>query len=230
MKVISLAAAGIALALIAATLAPAAGEYRAYFAIGALVCAAVALLTIVVGWHEGPATRPVREPVASPTVASPSSRSTPAAAPTIDAAANSASVAAPPAVGTVSGEAEVVGFLATLQEKGRLVDFLQDDITGYSDAQVGAAARFVHQGCKAVLSEYFRIVPVRDESEGAKVAVPAGYVADEYRLVGKISGQAPFTGTLMHRGWKAESVSLPRLLRSGGDRLPTIAPAEVELR
>jgi hypothetical protein len=130
----------------------------------------------------------------------------------------------------ISGKAEVVAFLATLQEKGRLIDFIQDDIAGYSDAQVGAAARVVHQGCKAVLNEYFRIVPVREESEGAKVTVPAGYVADEYRLVGKISGQAPFSGTLMHRGWKVESVTLPRVLRAGDDRLPTIAPAEVELR
>ena len=31
-------------------------------------------------------------------------------------------------------DAEVVNFLALLQEKGRLVDFLMDDIAGYSDA------------------------------------------------------------------------------------------------
>ena len=33
----------------------------------------------------------------------------------------------------------------------------------------------------------------------------------------------------MHRGWKTERVKLPRVIRSG-DRLPTIAPAEVELK
>jgi hypothetical protein len=37
-------------------------------------------------------------------------------------------------------------------------------------------------------------------------------------------------GTLVHRGWKADSVRLPRLVRVEIDRLPTIAPAEVELK
>jgi len=54
-------------------------------------------------------------------------------------------------------DAEVVNFLAILQEKGRLVDFLMDDITAYDDAQVGAAARVIHQGCKAALQEHFKI-------------------------------------------------------------------------
>ncbi|MFD2181508.1 DUF2760 domain-containing protein [Rhodoplanes azumiensis] len=124
--------------------------------------------------------------------------------------------------------AEVVSFLALLQEKGRLVDFLMDDITGYSDAQVGAAARVVHEGCKAALAEHLVVEPIRSESEGDKVVVPTGYAADDYRLVGKITGQAPFTGTLVHHGWRVERVALPRLIRTT-DRLPTIAPAEVEL-
>ncbi len=143
-----------------------------------------------------------------------------------------AQAAKPPAapVAENRADAEVVSFLAVLQERGRLVDFVMDDITKYSDAQVGAAARVVHAGCKAAVAEHFGILPVRDESEGAKVSVPAGYPADEYRLIGKIGGEAPFAGTLVHRGWRAEWVKLPRLLTTGADRLPTIAPAEVELR
>lgn len=127
-------------------------------------------------------------------------------------------------------QAEVVSFLAALQEKGRLVDFLMDDINAHGDAEVGAAARVVHAGCRAVLQEHFRIGPVRPESEGSTVQIPAGYPADEYRLLGRISGQAPFTGVLIHRGWKTDSVTLPRLLRGSDERLPTIAPAEVELK
>jgi len=138
--------------------------------------------------------------------------------------------AAPPAPAANQANAEVVNFLAILQEKGRLVDFLMEDIKGYSDAQVGAAARVLHDGCRAVLLEHFGIRPVREESEGSKVTVPAGYAPDEYRLVGKISGEAPFSGMLVHHGWRAEWVKLPRLLRTGGDRLPTIAPTEVELK
>jgi hypothetical protein len=127
-------------------------------------------------------------------------------------------------------DAEIVSFLAMLQARGRLVDFLMDDINTYDDAQVGAAARVVHAGCKAALLEHFRISPVRAESEGSTVQVAAGYPPDEYRLVGKISGPAPFSGVLVHHGWKTDAVNLPRVLRSSTNRLPAIAPAEVELK
>jgi Domain of unknown function (DUF2760) len=127
-------------------------------------------------------------------------------------------------------EAEIVSFLATLQERGRLVDFLMEDITTYDDAQVGTAARVVHEGCKAALREQFQIRPLREEDEGSFVTIPVGYAADEYRLIGNIRGAGPFTGTLVHRGWKTERVKLPRILRVDADRLPAIAPAEVELK
>ncbi|MGB7014182.1 MAG: DUF2760 domain-containing protein, partial [Pseudolabrys sp.] len=131
---------------------------------------------------------------------------------------------------TNRAEAKIVSFLGTLQERGRLVDFLMEDITTFNDAQVGAAARVVHDGCRAALQEYFGIRSVREESEGSSVTVPTGYQADEYRLIGNIRGPGPFTGTLVHRGWKADSVRLPRLVRVETDRLPTIAPAEVEIK
>ena len=127
-------------------------------------------------------------------------------------------------------DAEIIAFLAMLQTRGRLVDFLMDDINPYDDARVGAAARVVHSGCRAALLEHFRISPVRAESEGSTVQVAAGYRPDEYRLLGKISGPAPFTGVLLHHGWKTDAVNLPRVLRNSTDRLPAIAPAEVELR
>jgi hypothetical protein len=127
-------------------------------------------------------------------------------------------------------EAEIVSFLALLQERGRLVDFLMEDITTYDDAQVGAASRVVHEGCKAALREHFEIRSVREENEGSSVTIPVGYAADEYRLIGNIRGAGPFSGTLVHCGWKTEWVRLPRLVRVNPDRLPTIAPAEVELK
>ena len=68
--------------------------------------------------------------------------------------------AAPPTLPANQSNAEVVeNFLAILQEQGRLVDFLMDDIKGYSDAQVGAAARVLHEGCRAVLFGAFRNTP-----------------------------------------------------------------------
>jgi hypothetical protein len=105
-----------------------------------------------------------------------------------------------------------------------------EDITSYDDAQVGAAARVVHQGCKAALREHFQIGSVREENEGSSVTIAVGYAADEYRLIGNIRGAGPFSGTLVHRGWKTEWVKLPRIVRVDPDRLPTIAPAEVELK
>lgn len=137
---------------------------------------------------------------------------------------------APAPAAPLRADAEVVSFLAMLQEKGRLVDFLMDDINAYNDTQVGAAARVVHAGCRSVLQEHFSIQHVRSEAEGSKVEVPAGYAADEYRLVGKVAGQAPFSGVLVHRGWKTDMVKLPQLLRGADDQLPAIAPAEVELK
>ena len=134
-----------------------------------------------------------------------------------------------PAAGNQS-EAEIVSLLAMLQERGRLVDFLMEDIRSYNDAQVGAAARVVHDGCGAALREHFNIQRVREENEGSSVTIPVGYAADEYRLIGNIRGAGPFSGTLVHRGWKTERVKLPRILRVDADRLPTIAPAEVELK
>jgi hypothetical protein len=135
---------------------------------------------------------------------------------------------APPPSAANQAEGEIAAFLALLQEKGRLVDFLMEDVTTYDDAQVGAAARVIHQGCKEVLAEHFRITPVSVAKEGSPVTVPAGYAADQYRLIGKISGNPPFSGKLIHKGWKTDYVKLPRIAKTS--LLPTIAPAEVELQ
>jgi Domain of unknown function (DUF2760) len=155
-------------------------------------------------------------------VARPKAESVPASGPA------PATVAAPPPAPTANqAEGEIAAFLALLQEKGRLVDFLMEDLTTYDDAQVGAAARVIHQGCKEVLREHFRITPVSVAQEGSQVTVPAGYAADEYRLIGKISGDPPFSGKLIHKGWRTDYVKLPRIAKSTG--IPAIAPAEVEL-
>ncbi len=127
-----------------------------------------------------------------------------------------------------TAEADVLTFLALLQEKGRLVDFLMDDVTSYSDAQVGAAARVVHQGCQAVLQEHLQIAPIAEDSEGAPVSLEIGYNASDYRLLGQVSGDPPFKGKLVHKGWRATSVKLPRTTTKAGEQ-PNIAPAQVEI-
>ena len=75
-----------------------------------------------------------------------------------------------------------------------------------------------------------RINHVRTEKEGSTVQVPSGYSPDEYRLVGKIAGSAPFSGVLVHRGWKTDMVMLPQSVRGPAEELPAIAPAEVEVK
>jgi hypothetical protein len=117
--------------------------------------------------------------------------------------------------------------LALLQRDARLIDFVGEDIGAYADAQIGAAARLVHEGCAKVLREHFSIVPVRNEAEGSRVTLPAGFDAAAVRLTGNVVGQAPFTGSLSHRGWRVTDVRLPRLAERHDTRV--LAPAEVEL-
>jgi hypothetical protein len=203
MRVVSIIGVLLLLVANAMEFLPQASAFHAYLPGGALALGLVVLVTILIG------RRPERV-----------SRSAIAEAPR----------PIPVPTGDNRAEAEIVGFLAILQARGRLIDFLMDDINAYDDAQVGAAARVVHAGCKAALLEHFRIAPVRAESEGSTVEVTAGFRPDEYRLLGKISGPAPFSGVLVHHGWKTDVVNLPRILRGSTNRLPAIAPAEVELK
>src|SRR4051812_2727040 len=49
--------------------------------------------------------------------------------------------------------------LGALQREGRLIDFLGQDVAGFSDEEVGAAARVVHVGCSKVLTQFFEFEP-----------------------------------------------------------------------
>jgi hypothetical protein len=117
--------------------------------------------------------------------------------------------------------------LSLLQRDARLIDFVGENLADYSDAQVGAAARLVHEGCAKVLREHFQIVPVREEPEGSRVALPAGFDAAAVRLTGNVTGQPPFNGSLRHRGWRVAEVRLPQLAEGHDTRV--LAAAEVEL-
>ncbi len=117
--------------------------------------------------------------------------------------------------------------LTLLQQNGRFVDFIQEDLGGYSDADIGAVARVVHEGSKKVVSEYFTLVPVRDEDEESRITLPEGFDSASVRLTGNVAGEPPFSGTLVHRGWRAAEVKLPRLAE--GHDASIIAAAEVEL-
>jgi len=149
----------------------------------------------------------------------------PVAAPTAPAAPVTPPPAAP-VIKEASPDA-ALQLLGLLQRSARFVDFVEEDIAGYSDAEIGAAARLVHDGCRTTLRDHFTIRPVRAEAEGSRITVPAGFDASAIRLTGNVVGQAPFTGTVAHRGWRVADVRLPKLVESHDATV--IAPAEVEL-
>lgn len=116
--------------------------------------------------------------------------------------------------------------LRSLQHSGRLIDFLNEDIDNFTDAQVGAAVRQIHKGCKQSLEDLVTIRPLMEEQEGSAISIPIGYSSTEVKLVGNVKGEPPFRGTLIHRGWKAHKQSLP----SQTDHDEIITPAEVEIK
>jgi len=117
--------------------------------------------------------------------------------------------------------------LASLQREGRFVDFVRQDVAGFSDEDVGAAARVVHDGCAKVLSQFFEFAPAAQGAEGAPASAPAGFDAQRIRLTGNLTGQPPFKGTLRHHGWVATAVRMPAIAETLDPRV--VAPAEIEL-
>ena len=127
----------------------------------------------------------------------------------------------------VATDTAALQLLGLLQREARFVDFIQEDVAPYSDAEIGAAARVVHGGCRKLLAEHFTLAPVRAAAEGSRVTLAAGFDAAAVRLTGNVVGQAPFTGTLSHRGWQVTQVRLPQLTDARAAAI--IAQAEVEL-
>ena len=117
--------------------------------------------------------------------------------------------------------------LGLLQQEARFLDFVQENISGHGDADIGAAVRVVHEGCRKVLKQHLDLEPVRTEAENSRITLPKGYDAGAVRVSGNIVGEPPFTGTLIHRGWRASRIHLPRLAEGHDARI--LAPAEVEL-
>lgn len=144
--------------------------------------------------------------------------------------------AAPLPPGPARGEREpappspqtAVQMLAILQREGRLIDFLKEDLHPYSDDQIGAAVRSIHQGCKAALDEHLELEPILTEAEGSDVTVPPNFDPKAIRLTGNVAGDPPFKGTLRHHGWRVLRVDLPHLI-APQEKGWILTPAEVEI-
>lgn len=151
----------------------------------------------------------------------------PAAAPSTPVAPPAPAPAPAPAPVPEREHASALALIAALQREGRLVDFLQQEITGFGDEDVATAARVVHAGCRRVLRQVVELEPALTEAEGAAVQVPPGFDAQRIRLTGNVSGQPPFRGELRHPGWVARAVRFPAVSPALDPRV--IAAAEVEL-
>jgi hypothetical protein len=137
-----------------------------------------------------------------------------------------------PAAAPVEAEPKTPGedalrLLRILQEDARFVDFIQEDIDAYDDAQIGAAARSIHAGCRKALNGRVTLQRIFDVEEGGKVTVGSDFDPSHVRLTGNVGGAPPFSGTLQHGGWRAAGVTLPE--SPGAFDATVIAPAEVEI-
>lgn len=118
--------------------------------------------------------------------------------------------------------------LGMLQSSSRLIDFFKEEISSFSDAQVGAAVRQIHAAASKNLEEVVTIRPLLEENEGAAIMIHKGYNPSEYKVTGNVRGEPPFKGIVRHRGWKAHKISLPKQV--GVINREVLAPAEIEVQ
>lgn len=149
-------------------------------------------------------------------------------------AASSAVTRTPSASANVGSDApnpesvdRAVQMLALLQRDGRLVDFLEEDVSSYPDGQLGAAVRSIHNSCRQVLDRYIKLEPVLSSEEDHPVTLPPGFDPAAIKLVGNVGSERPIRGLLRHRGWRVAEVTLPSLPQGSGRAI--VAPAEVEV-
>ena len=197
----------------------AANQTVLFFAVGVVVTLLLALAIYFLGSRSIEREAPVRVPAAVPEQARPAAREEPPV---------SLRDRVRPQAPAVSAEAGAVQMLAILQRQGRLIDFLQEDLSMYDDAQIGAAVRTIHEGCKQALAEHAKLEPIFKDPEGSTVTVQPGFDIQAVRLTGEVVGEPPFKGALRHRGWRVASLDLPKQLPDP-ERDMIVAAAEVEV-
>jgi hypothetical protein len=124
---------------------------------------------------------------------------------------------------------EAITLLSALQRDARFIDFVQESLSEYSDAQIGAAVRDVHRDCAAVIDRLFSLKPVASQEEGSEFEVPKGFDSTRFRLTGNVTGEPPLQGRLVHAGWEATKCELPTWSGSK-DSARVVVPAEVEMK
>jgi hypothetical protein len=134
-----------------------------------------------------------------------------------------------PAVPVPTAKDGALQILGIFQRDARLIDFLMEDISGYSDDQVGAAVRSLHADCRTTLNRHVTLGPVIDSVEGTFQKLDAAKSPDpnSIKLIGNVPASGKVGGGMLrHRGWVASAVNLPNI---GRQDLAVIAPAEIEV-
>lgn len=145
-------------------------------------------------------------------------------------AAKTAAAPAPaPKVDVSEGALQLLGLL---QRDSRLLDFLMEDISPYSDEQVGAAVRNIHESSRTTLQRYLALQPVIDGVEGAVTQLTAAGPLKNDPAAIKLLGNVPAdgnvkAGVLRHKGWRVEKIDLPAYPAKAN--LKILAPAEIEV-
>ena len=138
-------------------------------------------------------------------------------------AAQKPAAPAAPAVKTSDGALQILGIL---QRDSRLIDFLMEDITSYSDDQVGAAVRELHNQCRDSVTRYVTLQPVIDSVEGTFTQAPSKD-PNLVKFIGNVPAAPPSGGILRHKGWRAAKIDLPAL--GAKQDAAVLAPAEIEV-
>ena len=128
----------------------------------------------------------------------------------------------PPQLKPADGALQLLGLL---QRDARILDFFMEDIAPYTDDQVGAAAREVHDKTREVLIRNFAPTPVIDAVEGTPIPASTN---PNVKYIGNVPATGkPGSGILRHKGWKATTTNLPQI--TNNQSLAVLAPAEIEI-
>lgn len=123
---------------------------------------------------------------------------------------------------------DALTLLAALQREARFIDFLQEDIQPFDDAQIGAIVRDVHRGCAQTIKRVFNIEPLSDKPEGDSITLESGFDPLQYKIDSTTaSGTGSVTGTIVHPGWKATRCELP-VWTGAPESAMVVAPVEIE--
>ena len=104
---------------------------------------------------------------------------------------------------------DALNLLESLQREARLIDFLQESLAGYDDAQVGAAVRDLHRQSAAVLERMFALKPIETAPEGATTEVGEGFDPGRIHLAAISTARRPSAASSATTAGKPPAATCP---------------------